>query len=109
LNKVSDAGRVDCRAFHAGFVGNHSLAIKKQKGAIERFLISVLVILGFYFCIDFFHDRVNSIYHEISSWLNKTNIDTSTGLRLSMWQISWILIKQAPFCGYGDLGYQSQL
>lgn len=82
---------------------------KSKKELSSSILISVLVILGFYYCIDFFHDRVNSIYHEISSWLHKTNIDTSTGLRLSMWQISWILIKQAPFCGYGDLGYQSHL
>lgn len=88
-------------------------AIHWQSKSIKRLLISalisVLTILSFYFFIDFFQDRVNSIYHEISSWLNKTNRDTSTGLRLSMWQMSWVLFKQAPFCGYGDLGYQSQL
>ncbi|TAK62648.1 O-antigen ligase family protein [Methylobacter sp.] len=88
-------------------------AIHWQSKSIKRLLISalisVLTILSFYFFIDFFQDRVNSIYHEISSWLNKTNTDTSTGLRLSMWQMSWVLFKQAPFCGYGDLGYQSQL
>lgn len=72
-------------------------------------LISVLAILGLYFFIDFFHDRVNSIYYEISSWINKENTDTATGFRLSMWQISWILFKHSPFYGYGDLGYQSQL
>jgi O-antigen ligase len=69
----------------------------------------VLAILGLYFFIDFFHARVNSIYYEISSWMNKTNTETSAGSRLSFWQMSWILFKQNPFCGYGDLGYQSQL
>jgi O-antigen ligase len=82
----------------------------KSKGALFiSTLISVLAILGLYFLIDVFHDRVNSIYYEIASWINKTNTDTSTGLRLSMWQISWALFKQSPFCGYGDLGYQAQL
>ncbi len=82
---------------------------KSKAALLISTLISVLAILVFYFFIDFFHDRVNSIYYEIASWLNKTNTDTSTGLRLSMWQISWVLFKQNPFCGYGDLGYQAQL
>ena len=82
---------------------------KSKAALLISTLISVLAILGSYFFIDFFHERVNSIYYEIASWLNKTNTDTSTGLRLSMWQISWVLFKQNPFCGYGDLGYQSHL
>ena len=72
-------------------------------------MISVSTILGLYFFVDFFHARVNSIYYEISSWLNKTNTETSAGFRFSFWQMSWVLFKQNPFCGYGDLGYQSQL
>ena len=82
---------------------------KSKTQLIISSLISVSVILGFYFLVDFFHDRVNSIYDEIAAWLNGTNKDTSTGLRLSMWQISWVLFKQNPFSGFGDLGYQSQL
>ncbi len=83
--------------------------LQSKKVLLIYILISVLAVLGFYFFIDFFHARVNSIYSEISSWLNKTNTETSTGFRLSFWQISWVLFKQSPFCGYGDLGYQSQL
>jgi len=82
---------------------------KSKKELLVSTLISVLAIVGCYLFIDLFHARVNSIYHEIFAWINETNTDTSTGLRLSMWQISWVLFKQAPFCGYGDLGYQSQL
>ncbi len=82
---------------------------KSKAALLISTLISVLAILVFYFFIDFFHDRVNSIYYEIASWLNKTNTDTSTGIRLSMWQMSWILFKQNPVYGYGDLGYQSKL
>ena len=82
---------------------------KSKEALFISTLISVLAILGFYFFIDFFHDRANSIYYEIVSWINKTNTDTATGLRLSMWQISWVLFKHSPFYGYGDLGYQSQL
>jgi len=82
---------------------------KSKKELLASILISVLAILGCYFFIDFFHARVNSIYYQISSWLDKTNTETSAGYRFSFWQISWALFKQNPFCGYGDLGYQSQL
>ncbi len=82
---------------------------KSKKELLISVLISVVAIVGFYFFVDFFHARVNSIYYEISSWINKTNTETSTGFRLSFWQISWVLFKQSPLCGYGDLGYQSQL
>lgn len=82
---------------------------KSKKDIVIATSISVLAILGFYFFIDFFHARINSIYYEISSWINKTNTETSTGYRFSLWQISWVLFKQNPFCGYGDLGYQPQL
>jgi len=82
---------------------------KSKKELLISTLISVLIILGLYFFVDFFHARVNSIYQEISSWLNKSNTETSAGFRLSFWQMSWILFKQNPVYGYGDLGYQSQL
>ncbi|HEY8037216.1 MAG TPA: O-antigen ligase family protein [Methylobacter sp.] len=82
---------------------------KNRKELLASVLISILAIIGFYFFIDFFHARVNSIYYEVSSWINKTNTETSTGYRFSFWQISWVLFKQSPFSGYGDLGYQSQL
>ena len=89
------------------------LAINWRKRSKETLfissLITVLVILGLYFFIAVFHDRVNSIYDEIYSWLNNTNVDTAAGIRFSMWQISWVLFKQSPFCGYGDLGYQARL
>ena len=59
--------------------------------------------------MDAFNTRINSIYTEVVAWINKSNTYTSAGLRLSFWQMSWILFKQSPFVGYGDLGYQAQL
>ncbi len=86
----------------------HWQSMSKMRLLIST-LVSVLTVLGLYYFNDIFHGRVDSIYSEVSSWLNKTNIDTSTGLRLSMWTISWELFKQSWLYGYGDLGYQVQL
>jgi len=82
---------------------------KSKKELLSSFLISVLVILGLYFFVDVFHDRINSAFSGVTSWINKTDTETSVGLRISFWQMSWLLFKQSPLYGYGDLGYQAQL
>ena len=56
-----------------------------------------------------FQARVNSGFHEIYSWFFTTAKDTSAGIRLSMWQVTWELLQKNPFLGYGDSGYQHLL
>jgi len=66
---------------------------KSKKELLSSFLISVLVILGLYFFVDVFHDRVNLAFSGVTSWINKTDTETSVGLRISFWQMSWLLFK----------------
>ncbi|WNB76502.1 O-antigen ligase family protein [Methylomonas koyamae] len=54
-------------------------------------------------------DRVFSGIYELSSWLNGSNTETSAGLRLTMWQISWELFKHNPLQGYGDHNFKLYL
>jgi O-antigen ligase len=56
-----------------------------------------------------FQARVDSGFHEIYSWFFTTAKDTSAGIRLSMWQVTWELLQKNPFLGYGDSGYQHLL
>lgn len=56
-----------------------------------------------------FEARIDSGFHEIHSWLFTTAKDTSAGIRLSMWQVTWELLQKNPFLGYGDSGYQHLL
>ncbi len=56
-----------------------------------------------------FQTRIDSGFHEIYSWLFTTAKDTSAGIRLSMWQVTWELFQKNPFLGYGDSGYQHLL
>ncbi|WP_179401737.1 O-antigen ligase family protein [Burkholderia guangdongensis] len=53
--------------------------------------------------------RVLSGYNEIHQWLTGTQRDTSAGLRLTMWHMSWELFKHRPWSGYGDTGYLAYL
>jgi len=54
-------------------------------------------------------ERFLSGINEISHWLDNTALDSSTGLRLSIWKISWQLFIHQPFFGYGNQGYVSFL
>ncbi len=88
------------------------VVLRQSKGILGMLFDSVFCILIFmtmYYFVDDFHIRVSSTYSEVMGWINKTNTDTSAGLRLSFWQMSWILFKESPFYGYGDLGYQTKL
>lgn len=54
-------------------------------------------------------DRGNDAYKDISDWLNEINLDSPSGIRLSLWKISLSLAWNSPFFGYGETGYQALL
>ena len=70
------------------------------------FFIGLILILNIH---PSYLDRVFSGFYEISLWMDKSNTETSTGFRLTMWQISWELFKHNPFYGYGDNGFREFL
>lgn len=74
---------------------------------LSGLLLAVLLIS--YALFPNFQTRVDSGFHEIHSWLFTTTKDTSAGIRLSMWQVTWDLLQKSPFIGYGDSGYQHLL
>ncbi len=53
--------------------------------------------------------RFISGYTEITNWFNQSSLDSATGLRLSMWKISWQLFLHHPLFGYGDQGISAYL
>ncbi len=75
-------------------------------------LLSGLLLVTTFIGYSTFHNfqaRIDSGFHEIHSWLFTTAKDTSAGIRLSMWQVTWELFQKNPFLGYGDSGYQHLL
>ncbi len=75
-------------------------------------LLSGLLLVTTFIGYSTFHNfqaRIDSGFDEIHSWLFTTAKDTSAGIRLSMWQVTWELLQKNPFLGYGDSGYQHLL
>lgn len=71
-------------------------------------LLLAAIWIGYVVSLNF-QARVDSGFHEIHSWIFTTAKDTSAGIRLSMWQVTWDLLQKSPFIGYGDSGYQHLL
>ena len=70
-------------------------------------VISTAVIAAIFFSVllyfsPSFNERLISIYRELHGWWSGHNIDTSGGVRLSMWKITFALFKHSPLCGYGE-------
>ena len=58
-----------------------------------------LLCLGAYHLSPVFQQRVQRVQQDISTF--ETNKETSVGLRLHYWQISWRIISQSPWLGVG--------
>jgi len=72
------------------------------KNSIFVFSILLLFVL---FLFPNSIDRFLSGLLEVKNWVVGTNIDTSTGVRFSMWKMAWQLFLHNPLFGYGDNGY----
>jgi len=84
---------------------------KKISSSFIYFSITILIITIASASIFFPQSiqRFLSGFNEIAHWLDNTEINSSTGLRLSIWKISWQLFLREPFFGYGNQGYVSFL
>lgn len=86
---------------------NHK-KISRQFGIVLGLLIFVVAMLIVLFFPHIF-ERLVSGFSEINLWLQHGERDTSAGIRLSMWHISWDLFVNQPIWGYGDKGFQAYL
>ncbi len=85
------------------------LYLNRQKLSLQFTAVFILLILFSAPVISYLFphvgDRISSTLVDINNWFDHRNLDTSSGLRLSMWKISWQLFLHHPFWGYGDKGY----
>ena len=68
----------------------------------------ILFFLAFYFS-DAVSSRVIGGYHEIRNWLMNTKLDTSAGIRLSIWKFSFQFASESLLFGYGEEKNMMQL
>lgn len=64
--------------------------------------IGLLVMISAYFLMPALQMRIGTAIHEINSYINGTNLDTSVGIRISMIRIAIHLIIESPLSGFKD-------
>jgi len=75
------------------------LTFKKLVVITFAFLLTLVLL---FILVDSFSARVNGAITEISGWLNKTQTESATGYRLTMWKMTTHLFSQSPWVGYGE-------
>jgi O-antigen ligase len=79
----------------------------KHKYAIAIFL--TVLLGGFFFYNPTVQSRVAEVVSDIGQYRSGQNPDTSIGLRLQMWQASWLLFKAHPVFGIGRENYSREI
>lgn len=77
----------------------NKISIKKL---IATFIVAIIFFTILYFTFTTFKHRIDSTFIEVISWINQTQPISSSGIRLTMWKISWYLFRLSPWIGYGE-------
>jgi len=51
--------------------------------------------------------RIEQAQHDISQYLDKTNLNTSLGIRFQLWQSAWQSFTEKPLFGWGNHGVRA--
>jgi O-antigen ligase len=82
------------------------LILNRKRLSLKQILLFGLTcLLGLvllYIFSDSFSNRINAAILEINGWVNKTQIESSSGYRLTMWKMTLYLFSQSPWIGYGE-------
>jgi O-antigen ligase len=83
------------------FVWGFAMRKKPARILIALAAVTLAIALVLFFRADAL-ERVTSIYQELYLWFSGQNQETSGGVRLTMWKVSWALFKESPFFGFGE-------
>ena len=81
------------------FINRKQLTLKKL-ALYSLLTIAALVLL--YLTVNTFQSRIDTAISEIINWGNKTQTESSTGYRLTMWKMTAYFFSLSPWVGYGE-------
>jgi O-antigen ligase len=81
------------------FINRKQLTLKKL-ALYSLLTIAALVLL--YLTVNTFQSRIDTAISEILNWGNKTQTESSTGYRLTMWKMTAYFFSLSPWVGYGE-------
>lgn len=76
---------------------------------IVIFLLCLSLFCGTYFISEKVKTRIDSVKSDLQHYVDGTNKDTSIGLRLQIWQGSWMVFKENSLTGIGRKQYPEKI
>jgi O-antigen ligase len=65
-------------------------------------LFTIFAIILLYLTVNAFQSRIDTAISEVINWSNKTQTESSTGYRLTMWKMTAYFFSLSPWVGYGE-------
>lgn len=81
------------------FINRKQLTFKKL---LLYCVLTTTVLAALYLTMNSFQSRIDSAVSEIINWSNKTQTESSTGYRLTMWKMTVHFFSLSPWIGYGE-------
>jgi O-antigen ligase len=81
------------------FINRKQLTLKKL---VFYSLLTIGALITLYLTVNTIHSRIDIAFSEIIKWENRTQIETSTGIRLTMWKMTAYFFSLSPWVGYGE-------
>ena len=81
------------------FLNRNQLTLKQ----VFIYLLTIIMsLITLYLTVHSFQIRIDTALTEVITWHNKTQIVTSTGIRLTMWKMTLHFFTLSPWVGYGE-------
>lgn len=80
--------------------------VRWQTGLLLSVILLPAAFLSLYYYSHNFAERIELVKTDIAAY-QAGSVHTSTGLRFSFWQNSWLLIKKSPFLGTGTGSFKA--
>jgi O-antigen ligase len=81
------------------FINRKHLSLKKL--ALYS-LLTIAAVITLYLTVNTFQSRNDTAISEVINWGNKTQTESSTGYRLTMWKMTAYFFSLSPWVGYSE-------
>ncbi len=80
--------------------------INRKRLTLNKLILFSLLIIAtlalLYLTVNSFQSRIDIAISEVINWSNRTQTETSTGIRLTMWKMTAYFFSLSPWVGYGE-------
>lgn len=81
------------------FINRKQLTLKKLA---FYSLLTIAALITLYLTVNTFQSRIDTAISEVINWSNKTQTESATGYRLTMWKMTAYFFSLSPWIGYGE-------